>query len=216
MPFLIDNKDETISSEDWVKSNCSKILATPKPNDSRFPSEALRARRKRWLGRFWVFRGVYTDQCWLVGGWWGRRSGGRHGGGVVELSWRKLANSSGMLFPAGFFWGEKKINFVIHRKRDAESATLGGNIPTNRGCRVAIITISEPTYLSKLQHLEILQTMRCSVALQYQKNRTQWSWPLAENIITLLFLLPLLIHEIILLKKSCSNVIALKKIWHLF
>jgi succinate dehydrogenase hydrophobic anchor subunit len=40
--------------------------------------------------------------------------------------------------------------------------------------------------------------------------RTQWSWPLAENIFMLLLLLLLLLpllHEITLLKKSCSNVI---------
>jgi hypothetical protein len=42
-------------------------------------------------------------------------------------------------------------------------------------------------------------------ALGIKNNRTQWSWPLAENIFTLLLLLP--IHEIIILKKSCSNVI---------
>jgi hypothetical protein len=38
----------------------------------------------------------------------------------------KAANSRRQLFPAGFFGGEKKINLVIHRKRDAVSATLGG------------------------------------------------------------------------------------------
>jgi hypothetical protein len=49
---------------------------------------ALRTRRKRWPGRFWIFRGKFDGGCWLAGGWLGRRSGGRHGGGIVDLSWR--------------------------------------------------------------------------------------------------------------------------------
>jgi hypothetical protein len=43
----------------------------------------------------------------------------------------------------------------------------------------------------------------CVDPLTHNMNRTQWSWPLVENI----FMLLLPIHEIIILKKSCSNVI---------